>query len=135
MTDKIFPPAITVTETKRRLIKIDLSEWELGNWPEELLGAISFEKRYGSIDISIDDKIFQPLIRKIIHEAISTYLEDACFELTEEGLQIQEGNNYTTEAVIAWDDMHLKTAATLGKIQKWAKEYISIHFPEDDDND
>lgn len=130
-----MPPAVTATKTKRRILNIDLTAWELGEWPRDFLNSISVEKNFGSIELSIDEEVFQPLIRKIIQEAIETYIQDASFLFTEEGLRIQETGGYETECIVLWDGMGVRNEATVTKIQEWIKERISDYGWDEPDEE
>ena len=134
MTD-IIPSAVTATKTKRRILNIDLTAWELGEWPRDFFNSISVEKSYGRIEINIDEELFQPLVRKIIQEAIETYIEDASFLFTEEGLHIQESNGYETECIVPWNSIGFRNEATVNKIQEWIKERISDYGWDEPDED
>lgn len=129
---EVLPPAVTATKTKRRVLNIDLTAWELGEWPKDFLNSVSIEKNFSSIEVSIGEDLFQPLIRKIIQEAIETYIEDASFLFTEEGLRIQDTGDYETECIVPWDGFGLKNEATVSKIQEWIKERISDYGWDDE---
>jgi hypothetical protein len=108
--------------TKKRLIKVDLTAWELGEWPEDLWKAVSIDKDRYSIDINVDESLFHSLIRKIIHEAIETYLKNAAFYFYEDGLHIQEPNEYTTECTVSMRELHFENKAAVDALKARIKE-------------
>lgn len=90
---------------KKRIIKVDISDWCLDDWPEALAEAIEVDARSYGVDISINYALMEPIARKIIKEGIETFLRDARFEVTDKGLIIMDLNFELTDAVIPFSEI------------------------------
>lgn len=89
---------------KSKRIKIDISDWDLADWPDALLNAVEINKTPYSIDIEITGAAFESAARKIIQEGLETYFRDANWCLDKEGLKVSD-INYEREFVIPYADL------------------------------
>jgi hypothetical protein len=84
---------MTVKEIKKRaIIKINLSDWEWGNWPRMIINAFSIEKRFGSLEITLDldDETVIPIVKQIVTEGIEEFLNiyDMTVKMTTKGIEL-----------------------------------------------
>jgi hypothetical protein len=101
----------------RTKVTLDLSDWELAEWPEELWKAVEVTKNDYAINIEINASIMETAARKIIKQGIETYLNDATFWFSEKGLEVAD-MNCETEFVVPWDNVLFRTEAMLNQVEK-----------------
>jgi hypothetical protein len=93
--------------TSRTRFTIDVSDWGLGDWVERLWEKVTVEKTNYSIEIEIDNEGFEEVVRKIVKEAIESYINDANWELRENGLEISD-INYQQEFIVPLENVTLE---------------------------
>jgi hypothetical protein len=121
-----------------RKITIDMSEWELGDWPERIEDAIVFDRVGGTINIKIGDKQFDDAAREIAEDAIVAFFEeDLFFHCMHEGIQISDIDG-SIRHLIPWShiwllhhhaDLRLSLSATL----KWMIDSVREENIEGED--
>lgn len=91
--------------TSRPTIKVDLSEWELGEWPEEIgKNRLIVEQHDTGLNISFDFEVaFHNIARKIVTEAIETFFNgEVLHTFTTQGLEISS-EELKQKIVVPWD--------------------------------
>lgn len=88
-------------------IKIDLSEWELGNWPDDISKIVRVDiEGDGSINIEISGDIFTETARKIAQEAVEAFFEEEIYFIaSSKGLIIESHDGKKT--TVPWGDLML----------------------------
>lgn len=113
--------------SKRKVarIKIDLSQWELWDWRDELEKLIDIRRtRYG-VNISVDlaGSAFEEAARKIATEAIERFLNDSALpDFTPEGLEIR-ANEMSRPFKVGWHHLCLGGGIdALKALRQWLEE-------------
>ena len=71
-------------------IKVDSSEWDLGEWPGQLYKSLEIEKTSLGVDICISPSAFDVAARKIAEQAVKDFFEDKYLLLDEKGLRFSD---------------------------------------------
>jgi hypothetical protein len=114
---------------KKPKIKIDLSDWELGLWPDmlrdALLDGLSVRKNFNGFEIELDLDGFNPIARKIAQEAIEEFVngDDTVAVLTTEGV-VLEGlyEDEKQRFLIAWAEPWARSADELDRFEEWIRQ-------------
>lgn len=118
-------------KNKRHRIKIDLSEWDLGDWSERIEKGVEINFWNEQIEITIPMKgseIFKNIAREIAQEAIQTFVETDILEFYDDGLRYcgDSATNVPDRGLLLckWENMRLHPAA--GKrMQVWLDKEMS----------
>lgn len=112
--------------TTKSKFKIDLSEWNVDYWGDmlcpALLEGISITKNSLGFEIEFDSTALEPAIRKIIKDAIETFVEDSTAVLTVDGVVLEDMEQDGYRALIAWDAPWARSAEELDKFEEWIKQ-------------
>lgn len=101
---------------QNRTITLDFSEWELGDWPEDLWESVEFRKHKYSLDIEISSTLMREAARKIGQEAVEAWLTGASFWFSTKGLEVVDDFD-NVELVVAWEDIWFRSKTDLDWVQ------------------
>ena len=110
-------------------IKIDLSGWELGDWPAKLAELIDVEIAHGSINIEIKpgDRL-DAAARDIAEDAIKAFFdEEVFFFVRNDGIALSQSGDKPSRYIVPWsflafgDDVIKNAGAAL----KWIDGELS----------
>jgi hypothetical protein len=87
-----------------------------------LLEGISITKNSLGFEIEFDSTALEPAIRKIIKDAIETFVEDSTAVLTVDGVVLEDMEQDGYRALIAWDAPWARSAEELDKFEEWIKQ-------------
>ena len=101
-------------------IKVDLSGWRFGNWPD----AIKIEHSADGLEVTIDkEELIRPIISEVLNEFISG--DDMRVRVRKDGIAwISDVWGEQCEAVISWDLLELQDKAGATALRKWLRKYI-----------
>lgn len=121
-------------KTKPSVIKIDLSEWELGGWPEDISSIVKVDTSYGIVSISIDleGEAFVAVARKIAKEAIEAFFQGGggvLVELTPSGLEFDDESS---KVLLPFDDMFVSSKEAIAVFRKWLTEREGDFEPDEE---
>jgi hypothetical protein len=92
---------------RERKITVDMSEWELGDWPEKIEEAITIDRIGGKLIIKIGDKQFEDAAREIAEDAVKAFFEQELFFHCMAAGIVQSDLEGTTTLMIPWNDIWL----------------------------
>ena len=113
-------PAKKKPRKRTARIKVDLSEWEWGEWPDQLWECVTVEKhKYMQgldIELNLNPAMFEKAAAKIAKEAIETYVNDASWSISKKGLVVRD-NQYNHEFTIPMGQLYLTDPEAAEKLQ------------------
>jgi len=117
---------------RKKKVRVNLSNWEWGDWPDDLEKGISvnIEKDGNSFEISIDLKpeVLERAVRKIATEVIEVFFKEPFgldMSVCEEGISISSPE-MNQEVIVPWSKIYLGTESNLAALEEWKKEQIEL---------
>src|SRR5262249_47207963 len=85
-------------------LKLDLTNWELGDWPEQLESIIRFEweGQLRSLEVSVDADALDAVTRKIATEAIEVFFNDFFPDMTDAGIEFYADEQGEDKHIVPW---------------------------------
>jgi hypothetical protein len=108
-------------------IKVDLSDWGLGEWPDmlgkALLDGLRVQKDSMGFEIEFDDTVFEPAVRKIARESIETFINESVAGLTVEGLELIGEYEGDYRVLVPWASPLRPPASVLDRFSEWIRKW------------